>query len=158
MHEKLTDNFNSSFFTLLKLNTLKMSNKSQTKSTRNKWNEDAVTRTVIRPPVNGVEQEPEQVTGRSSMQIVLDWITEPGNYSKYKGGSSNGKSKIYYHGLIVEIMKKEGIFHRQVQNVCTQISILEKQFKMAVDWKNSTGQGVDEDDKKMSAESIRGIY
>jgi hypothetical protein len=81
--------------------------------------------------------------GRSSLQILLDWLTTEGNYDKYRGGASaGGKTKDSLCGEIVAIMKTEGIRHRNNGDIRTKINELERKFKEASEWRLQTGQGI----------------
>ena len=46
----------------------------------------------------------DSATGRTSIQILLDWLTTEGNYDKYKGGSTT-KDKV----RIVSAVKSWGL-------------------------------------------------
>ena len=69
----------------------------QSKKTRVLWNTDGV---------DG---------GKSSMNVLLDWLTDGNNYPKFKGGDpSCGLTKSALAATIVTAMEKEGIYHRKV--------------------------------------------
>lgn len=75
--------------------------------------------------------------GKSSMGIVLDWLTTPGNYERWRATASN---KSALSGEIVQIMHQAGIFHRKPTDVYKKIYDMEKSFHKAVDQLRSARQ------------------
>jgi hypothetical protein len=81
-----------------------------------------------------------------TLTILLDWLTTEGNYSSYAGSNGNvkGKSKAQYHKEISILIKsKKSDSDREAKDVENKIVSLERQFRVASDWANNTGQGVD---------------
>jgi len=82
-----------------------------------------------------------------SMDILMEWLTTEGNYSNYCGGAgSKGTSKAQFQKHISLLIKEknpesEGRNDKDVEN---KITSLERQFRLASDWANNTGQGVDQ--------------
>jgi hypothetical protein len=82
-----------------------------------------------------------------SMQILMDWMMQEGNYIKYCGHANNGTSKLQYCQIISDRMKDAGCrINRSAEAVKKKIEELESQFANANDWANQTGQGVKESD------------
>ncbi|KAH9123939.1 hypothetical protein AeMF1_005223 [Aphanomyces euteiches] len=83
-----------------------------------------------------------KVYGQSSMDILLEWISEEGNYDSYRGGLGQcGKTKEVLCGE-VERMASKGIHHRNASDVRTKINELERSYRKTCDWMNQTGQGI----------------
>jgi hypothetical protein len=80
----------------------------------------------------------------TSERILLDWLTEEGNYSKYRGKNNNGVSKNKYAQRIADIMNSKGVrVKRDAKLVVNKIAGLEDSFKNAFDFANSeTGAGL----------------
>ena len=80
-----------------------------------------------------------------TLDILLEWLTTEGNYADYCGGSgNNGKTKTQHHKeLAILIKEKQPLSERTEKDVENKISGLERQFRVASDWANNTGQGVD---------------
>lgn len=96
------------------------------KKKRIKWNSDAVEE------------------GKSSLTIILDWLTEPGNYQRYRGGDlSCGLLKNMLAGGIVGRLVDAGIKHRGVKDVTVKIAAIESSFKDAVSFLGVTGVGIE---------------
>jgi hypothetical protein len=53
--------------------------------------------------------------GSSSMEIVLDWLTTGSNYQRWRGNLEEGKTKKSLCAKIIEIMKNNGINHRDAK-------------------------------------------
>ena len=79
------------------------------------------------------------------MEILLDWLTTEGNYAEYCGSNGNkGKSKTQYHKeLSLLIKEKLPESERTEKDVENKITGLERQFRLASDWANNTGAGVE---------------
>jgi hypothetical protein len=80
----------------------------------------------------------------TSERILLDWLTEEGNYSKYRGKNNNGVSKNKYAQRVADIMNSKGVrVKRDAKMVVNKIAALEDSFKNAFDFANSeTGAGL----------------
>ncbi|ETK75989.1 hypothetical protein L915_17499 [Phytophthora nicotianae] len=90
--------------------------------------------------------------GPSSMKVLLDWLTAEGNYAMWKGGdSSTGPTKEALCGVIIDKLKDVGITHRKSADVRDKIRYLEKQYRRAIDWLATTGQGTTDDASIRSA-------
>ena len=80
-----------------------------------------------------------------SLETLMEWITTEGNYAEYCGASGNkGKPKTQYHKELAILLKeKNPDCERNEKDVENKITSLERQFRLASDWANNTGQGVD---------------
>jgi hypothetical protein len=81
-----------------------------------------------------------------TLSVLMDWLTTEGNYSSYAGSNGNvmGKSKAQFHKDISLLIKaKIPDSDREPKDVENKIVSLERQFRLAMDWVNNTGQGVD---------------
>ncbi|GAB9465840.1 hypothetical protein Gpo141_00003230 [Globisporangium polare] len=70
--------------------------------------------------------------GKTSIAVLLDWLTEPRNYTRWRAGKSQ-----FGETLCSEIkaeMRRNGIVHRENANIRTQISELERSYDAAVAW------------------------
>ena len=95
-----------------------------------------------------------------SMKILLDWLTTEGNYAQYCGATGNdGTSKTQFHKIISDIINgTSGCVTRLPKHVSNKIGSLESQFRMARDWANATGQGVEDETQFKSAVLSRCKY
>ncbi|KAG1687990.1 hypothetical protein DVH05_004509 [Phytophthora capsici] len=79
--------------------------------------------------------------GKTSISILLEWLSAPGNYERWRGGSKPQKGEtreaLTREALCSEIknvMRLHGINHRENANIRTQISELERSFDAARNW------------------------
>ena len=81
-----------------------------------------------------------------SMSMLMDFLTTEPNYANYCGASGNkGTSKAQYHKQIAELLQQKAPdSERTAKDVENKINSLERQFRIASDWANNTGQGVDD--------------
>ncbi|KAF7729303.1 hypothetical protein EC973_004559 [Apophysomyces ossiformis] len=62
---------------------------------------------------------------RSSMAVLIDWLTTPENYDTWMGRKGiTVASKQVLHEKIVEEMKKEGITYRKEADIRSNISTI----------------------------------
>ena len=80
-----------------------------------------------------------------TMEILMEWLTTEGNYAEYCGANGNkGKTKTQYHKeLSLLIKEKLPDSARTEKDVENKITGLERQFRVASDWANNTGAGVE---------------
>lgn len=80
-----------------------------------------------------------------SLTILVDWLTVEGNYAEYCGATGNkGKTKAQHHKELAALIKQKlPESERTEKDVENKICHLERQFRIASDWANNTGQGVD---------------
>ncbi|KAG9413407.1 hypothetical protein AC1031_012624 [Aphanomyces cochlioides] len=83
--------------------------------------------------------------GPTSLQVLLEWLTHEGNYSKWRGGDRSGLTKEALCGLIVGRLVDAGISHRKPADIRDKIQNLEMQYRSAADWLAATGQGVQDE-------------
>ena len=80
----------------------------------------------------------------NSMSILIDWLTTEGNFSLF-WGNNEGKTKLAICEEVANIMKEKGIVGKRTGKlILDKILVIEKSFKVAHDWINQTGQGVDD--------------
>jgi hypothetical protein len=85
-----------------------------------------------------------------SERILLQWITEEGNYALFRGGpQTKGKTKKKVAAQIARIINDKGVLvQRNAKQVENKIRHFETQFKLAHDWGNTvTGAGLQENDR-----------
>ncbi|KAG7386144.1 hypothetical protein PHYPSEUDO_000576 [Phytophthora pseudosyringae] len=81
--------------------------------------------------------------GKSSLQVVLDWLSTETNYNKWRGSDrNNGNTKEALLKEIVAELKAEVITHSTTGEVREKINTIEKQFREAVDFQAQTGSGI----------------
>lgn len=90
-----------------------------------------------------------------SMKILLDWLLVEGNYSSFRGDSTNsGLRKASYANKISQMIKDAHCrVDRTPDAVIAKIRDIESKFTKAHDWVNNTGQGVKETDGVETFES-----
>ncbi|KAI9993812.1 hypothetical protein PInf_016333 [Phytophthora infestans] len=73
--------------------------------------------------------------GKTSIAILLEWLTAPGNYARWRDGKSQtGETRETLCSEIKSTMRQHGIHHRENANIRTQISELERSFDSARNW------------------------
>ncbi|KAG3108394.1 hypothetical protein PI124_g7442 [Phytophthora idaei] len=73
--------------------------------------------------------------GKTSIAILLEWLTAPGNYTRWRDGKSQtGETREALCSKIKSTMRQNGIHHRENANIRTQISELERSFDAARNW------------------------
>ncbi|KAG7393350.1 hypothetical protein PHYPSEUDO_009554 [Phytophthora pseudosyringae] len=73
--------------------------------------------------------------GKTSIAILLAWLTAPGNYARWRDGKSPaGETREALCSEIKHTMRQQGILHRENANIRTQISELERSFDVARNW------------------------
>jgi len=79
------------------------------------------------------------------MTILLDWLTEQGNWTKYRGGpGNNGKTKGHYAQQIIKRFEEAGVQStRHINQVTKKICELEQSYRKAVDFLANTGSGLE---------------
>ncbi|KAG9404427.1 hypothetical protein AC1031_004634 [Aphanomyces cochlioides] len=80
--------------------------------------------------------------GKSSIDLLLDWLCHLPNYHRWKGDTQHGVTKEALCTEINSILKANGIMHRSNQDIRTKIDDLERSYRTAIDWKANTGQGI----------------
>ncbi len=104
-----------------------------------KWEEDGV---------NG---------GKSSLDIILDWITTGTNYSRWKG-DSEGATKETLCGEVVSLMNDAKIYHRKNADIRAKLSEFQTSYNKARDWSENTGEGIrGSKDEDAAEKNIKGI-
>ncbi|PLW51958.1 hypothetical protein PCASD_00787 [Puccinia coronata f. sp. avenae] len=79
--------------------------------------------------------------GSSSVEIVLEWLTTGSNYQQWRGDLEEGKTKKSLCADIIELMKENGIYHRDAKGITQQISDLQTSYTTARDWRRNNSAG-----------------
>ena len=82
----------------------------------------------------------------NSERILLDWITYPGNYTKFRGKGNNGTTKMRFAQIIAGKMNAAEVrISRDAKQVLNKLKHLEDTFRRAYNFANSeTGAGCKE--------------
>jgi hypothetical protein len=114
---------------------------SSNDSSRGKWNGDGK---------KGADDP------HTSMKILLDWMLEEGNYSKYCGKDNNGVRKQHFATILATKMKQETLSEsRTPKQVMEKIRQLEESFRDAHVFATSeTGAGIQEKEGNETFQSI----
>jgi hypothetical protein len=79
----------------------------------------------------------------NSLSVILNWLTTPGNYSRYMGGAG-GETKLAVAGEILVKIREAGIkVNRNNDSIIKKITELVKSYKDAHHIKNQTGQSME---------------
>jgi hypothetical protein len=76
--------------------------------------------------------------GNNSLQIILDWWKQPGNYEDYWE-----QHKVHHHRILAQRMinaKVRAIWTEE--SVAAKIKLMEGEYWKAEDWAQGTGSGV----------------
>lgn len=80
------------------------------------------------------------------MTILVEWLRNPVNYSRWKGGDGhNGQTKESLCTEIRQLFIANGITNRDNRHVRNKIEWIHDKFKAANEWLKQTGQGVRDD-------------
>ena len=79
------------------------------------------------------------------LEPLMEWMTTEGNYAGYCGGNGNkGKTKTQHHKELAILVKEKHPSSKHTEKDAeNKIISLKRQFRVAPDWANNTGQGVD---------------
>ncbi|PLW10207.1 hypothetical protein PCASD_22756 [Puccinia coronata f. sp. avenae] len=106
-----------------------------------------VTNPTKQPKKKAIPWERDGVDGGdSSMTILLNWITSDSNYQRWRGDTEHGKTKKSLCSEILEILKENGIHHRDTKGISQRITDLQTSYNTARDWRRNTGAGILESD------------
>ena len=80
--------------------------------------------------------------GMSSMDILINWLANKANYSKWRGGDNNAERtpKKVLLEEIIEQMRQVGIYHRLPKDVASKISTLQSNYRTAREWNDTEGK------------------
>ncbi|KAG9398320.1 hypothetical protein AC1031_014660 [Aphanomyces cochlioides] len=85
--------------------------------------------------------------GKSSMDVLISWISNESNYVRWRGGDKHsGATKASLANEIVRLMIKNGINNRNAKDIIAKISSIESSYREAREWREHTGQGIDDED------------
>jgi hypothetical protein len=80
----------------------------------------------------------------TSERILIDWMTTPGNYSRYRGKNNGGKTKLQIAQEVLDLFLLHGVrAKRNAKQVISKITQLEDKFKTVHDWTQATGAGME---------------
>jgi hypothetical protein len=80
----------------------------------------------------------------TSERILIDWMTTPGNYSRYRGKNNAGKTKLQIAQELIDLFVLHGVrAKRNAKQVLSKITMLEDKFKTVHDWTQATGAGME---------------
>ncbi|ETV63702.1 hypothetical protein H257_19365 [Aphanomyces astaci] len=98
--------------------------------------------------------------GKSSMDVVIAWMSVETNYVRWKGGDKHsGSTKASLAAEVVERLANNGIHHRTTKDVVQKIGDVERSYRTACDWLANTGQGiVDEDSIRKEVQRLCPYY
>ncbi|ETN17231.1 hypothetical protein PPTG_05083 [Phytophthora nicotianae INRA-310] len=95
------------------------------------------------------------IEGKTSIRLVLNWLTTQGNYDKWRGSDrTNGKTKEALLKEIVADLHKAKLLHRDTAGVREKINQLETGFRKVEDFLACTGQGIT-NETSLRAEILR---
>lgn len=80
--------------------------------------------------------------GRSSIQILLDWLCIKNNYARWCGQGPSHQSKEYLAREIHQQLVKGGITTRSPKNIRSKMEYLETRFRKAYVWKTRIGKSI----------------
>ncbi|KAA1106225.1 hypothetical protein PGT21_031287 [Puccinia graminis f. sp. tritici] len=102
-----------------------------------------------------VSWEKDGFDGFSSMRLLMDWLTTPGNFVRWRGDKQKGLNKEALAGEIVLILVEHGIHHRNNKDIRTKIQEIQDSYSKACDWLRNTGQGVLDSDIAEGTDNVR---
>ncbi|KAH9820773.1 hypothetical protein DFH28DRAFT_884356 [Melampsora americana] len=121
-----------------KVNKNKKSKKARSESDANESSEDEEDESGVTKKKNPHWENDDNGNGKSSMYLLIDWLTEEGNYDRYKD------NKCEKRGVAEEIEKymiDHGIFSRDASTIGKKITRLEKAWRDANTIRCRTGEG-----------------
>ena len=93
---------------------------------------------------------------KTSVQILIDWWTTEGNYSKFCGKNNNGIKKTQFCAQLAQKMSSETLTTRDGKNVLSKIQHIERTFREAHNFATSeTGAGIQENDNSTFEEAVK---
>ncbi|PLW34390.1 hypothetical protein PCASD_14320 [Puccinia coronata f. sp. avenae] len=117
-----------------------------------------VTNPTKQPKKKAIPWERDGVDGGdSSMTILLNWITSDSNYQRWRGDTEHGKTKKSLCSEILEILKENGIHHRDTKGISQRITDLQTSYNTARDWRRNTGAGILESDLANGVKTVEGL-
>lgn len=101
-------------------------------------------RKSVRRPHHGWHNDSASKHSRSSLDVLLGWLTTPGNYSRWAARSagpstkSSGEGRLSLCKEVNALLQREGITHRKDMDVYAKIVVIEKSFHAAKKWLEET--------------------
>ncbi|KNZ58910.1 uncharacterized protein VP01_1835g2 [Puccinia sorghi] len=100
---------------------------------------------------------PRRDGGRSSIKVVLDWISEGTNYLRWRGDVENGKTKKSLCSEVLQLMIYNGINHCDVRGITQKINDLQSSYNTASNWKSNTRAGILENNTINGVKTVKGV-
>ncbi|KAH9085496.1 hypothetical protein Ae201684P_005204 [Aphanomyces euteiches] len=133
------------------------------------------TSTLASTKRNGVAWDSDAVPqdAMSSLDVLLEWLTDGDNYTRWRAGSQKKTPPLHANSLstsrslpvvvskeklcqeIVNKFHDHGLSHRSSREVRSKINDLERSYRAARDWANTTGEGVREEDEELGQTNVR---
>lgn len=88
------------------------------------------------------ETDRVSIDGKSSLDVLLAWVTKHGNYDRWRGGAKQDTTKEAMCQEIVGLLHSHRLVHRHTRDVCSKPNDLERSFREAVDWRSRTEEGI----------------
>jgi len=110
-----------------------------------------------RKPYKPWKKDAATPEGKSSLDIVLEWLTSGTNYARWRGDSS-GITKDALASEIVARMVAEKITYRSNKDIQTKINDIQSAYNRARDWLANTGQGIKDAGEEGAEKTIHGNY
>ncbi|KAH9120869.1 hypothetical protein AeMF1_007144 [Aphanomyces euteiches] len=124
---------------------------------------------------NGVAWDSDAVAVgyMSSLDVLLEWLTEDNNYVRWRAGSQKKPTSghavhspgsrtlpvvVSKEKLCQEILAKlhaNGLSNRSSREVHSKINDLERSYRAAQEWMNSTGEGIRDEDEELGETTVR---
>jgi hypothetical protein len=79
----------------------------------------------------------------NSLQILLDWLTTPGNYNRFTGGSGGETRQAVVKEIQDKITEARIVSFRSIDSIVSKIKEIVSSYKRAHQIKNQTGQSMD---------------
>lgn len=83
--------------------------------------------------------------GPSSMDILIRWLSNQENYTRWKGEDYDRIPKKLLLEDILDEMRKVGIYHRVAKDIASKISTLQSNYRLTQKWKQIEGQRLREE-------------
>lgn len=79
----------------------------------------------------------------NSLQIWLDWLTTPGNYNRFTGGSGGETRQVVVKEIQEKIVEARIVSFQSIDSIVSKIKEIMSSYKRAHQIKNQTGQSMD---------------
>jgi len=79
----------------------------------------------------------------NSLKILLDWLTTPGNYNRFTGGSGGETRQVVVKEIQDKITEARIVSFCSIDSIISKIKEIVSSYKRAHQIKNQTGQSMD---------------